>query len=110
MISIILPGPAHTFKVFIKGKRKLSYRTDFPPPKGDPKLADWESEDSVVMAGCGIVSSLILPIQWNFVTLQRRFGILLANRSHSQNKVMFHINMSKSGKPLFEYYSSLKNL
>ena len=72
---------AHTFKVIINGKRKLSYLTDSPPPKEDPKLADWESEDSVVMAGCGTVWSLILLIQWNFVTLQRRIGILLANPS-----------------------------
>jgi hypothetical protein len=40
---------ARALKIFLHGKGRLKYLTDYPPDKGDKTYEDWMSEDSVVM-------------------------------------------------------------
>ena len=98
-------------KVYLRGKKKLKYLTYPQPDVKASNYEDWMSEDSIVMRW---LWNLTLLLFLNFVILQRRFGTIAESFSHQSNVTQVYEIYEKlfptmqSGKPLYEYYSTLK--
>ncbi|KAH7837531.1 hypothetical protein Vadar_014893 [Vaccinium darrowii] len=108
---------AHAVKVYLRGQRQTKFITDLPPAKGDAALPDWEQEDSLLMGQFWHSLEPHVAITVEFCDTTKQIWDALADCFSQQNNVsrVFELyekifTTKQSGKPLFDYYSTLKSL
>ena len=103
----------------------LKYLTNNPLDKKDPTYEDWMSGDSIVM-GCG--DSIVMGWLWHsmephvsttvefYDSSKKIWDSIAESFAHQSNFFKVYemyekiFTTKQSGKPLSEYYSTLKNL
>jgi hypothetical protein len=95
----------------------LKYLTDNPPDKKDPTYEDWMSGDSVVMGWLWHSMEPHVSTTVEFCDSSKKIWDSIAESFAHQSNVSQVYEMyekifttKQSGKPLSEYYSTLKNL